>query len=107
MTTPLDVVPDVKAIGKEWLAVWNERRNPDLSHKELDYFSAFLTWLHERGYLTTYRTQEKELREAIRDLAGCVSTSLELERIKSGKPGLYNSYLEKHAAVIAMCAEGK
>lgn len=44
---------DVEAIGKAWVAVWNKRLNPPLSHEDLDKFGAFLDWLNKEGYLTT------------------------------------------------------
>lgn len=47
----------------------------------------------------------ERLREAVRDLAGCVSITLELSRLKENNPNLYNPYLNKHAATIAECGE--
>lgn len=45
----------------------------------------------------------RALRECVRDLAGCVATTLELRRIKGNDPRIYNSYLDKHAATIKGC----
>jgi hypothetical protein len=43
---------DVEEIGRQWIKTWNDRRNPDLTHEDLDKFGAFLEWLNKQGYLS-------------------------------------------------------
>lgn len=50
----------VDEIGKRWLQVWEDRHNPHLTHKDLDYFAAFLDWLVKEGYINTRSPQAPE-----------------------------------------------
>jgi len=42
---------DLKTIGKDFVEEWNRRRNPDLTHDDLDMLGAFLEWLASRNLL--------------------------------------------------------
>lgn len=66
--------------------------------------------LREMGYVrqfvteaATLKAENEKLREAVRDLAECVSVQLELSRLKENNPNLYNPFLNKHAETISKC----